>query len=53
MMVAVIGILLLQHPTQDGGAGYTLTGHHAMMLPLLYAMLLETLESEEANAPGQ
>jgi hypothetical protein len=26
------------------GYGYTLTGHHEIMLPLLYAMILETLD---------
>ena len=36
---------VVQRPTQDGGAGYTLIGHHEIMLPLLYAMILETLES--------
>jgi hypothetical protein len=30
-------------PTQEGGQGYTLTGHHEIMLPLLYTMLLEAL----------
>jgi hypothetical protein len=42
---------VVQRPTQDGGAGYTLTGYHEIMLPLLYAMILETLESAEANVP--
>ena len=42
---------VVQRPTQDGGAGYTLTGHHEIMLPLLYAMILETLESEGSNGP--
>jgi hypothetical protein len=37
---------VVQRPTQDGGAGYTLIGHHEIMLPLLYAMILETLESK-------
>jgi len=35
---------VVQRPTQHGGAGYTLIGHHEIMLPLLYAMILETLE---------
>ena len=34
---------VVRRPTQDGGRGYTLTGHHEIMLPLLYAMLLEAL----------
>ena len=29
---------------QHGGAGYTLIGHHEIMSPLLYAMILETFE---------
>ena len=37
---------VVQRPTQDGGAGYTLIGHHEIMLPLLYAMILEALESK-------
>jgi hypothetical protein len=37
---------VVQRPTQAGGAGYTLIGHHEIMLPLLYAMILETLESK-------
>lgn len=37
---------VVQRPTQHGGTGYTLIGHHEIMLPLLYAMILETLESE-------
>jgi hypothetical protein len=37
---------VVQRPTQDGGTGYTLIGHHEIMLPLLYAMILETLESK-------
>jgi hypothetical protein len=35
---------VVQRPTQHGGAGYTLIGHHEIMLPLLYAMILETFE---------
>ena len=37
---------VVRRPTQDGGRGYTLTGHHEIMLPLLYAMLLQAM-------PGQ
>lgn len=42
---------VVRRPTQDGGRGYTLTGHHEIMLPLLYALLVEafaaaTLEKE-------
>jgi hypothetical protein len=34
---------VLQRPTQDGGQGYAITGHHEIMLPLLYTMLVEAL----------
>lgn len=34
---------VVRRPTRDGGRGYTLTGHHEIMLPLLYAMILEAL----------
>ena len=37
---------VVRRPTQDGGQGYTLTGHHEIMLPLLYAMVLEALGEE-------
>jgi hypothetical protein len=36
---------VVRRPTQDGGHGYSLTGHHEIMLPLLYAMILEDLAS--------
>jgi hypothetical protein len=35
---------VVRRPTQDGGLGYTLTGHHEIMLPLLYAMVREAIE---------
>jgi hypothetical protein len=34
---------VVRRPTQEGGRGYTLTGHHEIMLPLLYTMILESL----------
>ena len=37
---------VVQRPTQDGGRGYTLTGHHEIMLPLLYAMLLQAMQDQ-------
>jgi hypothetical protein len=36
---------VVRRPTQDSGRGYSLTGHHEIMLPLLYAMILEALGS--------
>ena len=37
---------VVRRPTQDGGRGYTLTGHHEIMLPLLYAMLLQAMQDQ-------
>jgi hypothetical protein len=36
---------VVRRPTQDGGQGYNLTGHHEIMLPLLYTMLHEAFAS--------
>ncbi len=30
---------VVERPTQEGGAGYAITGHHEIMLPLLAAMI--------------
>lgn len=35
---------VIRRPTQDGGRGYSLTGHHEIMLPLLYALMLEAMD---------
>lgn len=43
---------VVRRPTQDGGRGYTLIGHHEIMLPLLYALLLETYASDRAAPFG-
>ena len=32
---------VLRRPTSEGGASYSLTGHHEIMLPLLAAMIIE------------
>ena len=37
---------VVRRPTQEGGRGYTLTGHHEIMVPLLYAMLLQAMEGQ-------
>ena len=37
---------VVRRPTQDGGRGYTLTGHHEIMVPLLYAMLLQAMPDQ-------
>ncbi|MCH7764846.1 MAG: hypothetical protein IIB95_14110 [Candidatus Marinimicrobia bacterium] len=31
---------VISRPTRDGGRGYSITGHHEIMLPLLYQMIL-------------
>jgi hypothetical protein len=35
---------VVRRPTQKGGRGYSLTGHHEIMLPLLAAAVVEELE---------
>jgi hypothetical protein len=30
---------VVQRPTQDGGQGFSFTGHHEIMLPLVAAMI--------------
>jgi hypothetical protein len=35
---------VVQRPTQDGGRGFTFTGHHEIMFPLLAAMIKIQLE---------
>lgn len=34
---------VVRRPTQSGGAGYSLTGHHEIMLPLLAAAVIEQM----------
>ncbi|OGW35500.1 MAG: hypothetical protein A2010_11005 [Nitrospirae bacterium GWD2_57_9] len=34
---------VVRRPTQDGGRGYAITGHHEIMLPLLAAAVVEQL----------
>lgn len=34
---------VVRRPTQDGGRGFALTGHHELMLPLLAAAIIESL----------
>jgi len=35
---------VVRRPTMNGGRGYSLTGHHEIMFPLLYAGIIEGLE---------
>ncbi|MDH3973368.1 MAG: hypothetical protein OEV42_03720 [Deltaproteobacteria bacterium] len=37
---------VVKRPTQDGGKGYALTGHHEIMLPLLFSAVMEELGKE-------
>ncbi|MCI0528393.1 MAG: hypothetical protein L0Y56_13215, partial [Nitrospira sp.] len=38
---------VVKRPTQQSGQGYTLIGHHEIMIPLLVAALLEELKSDK------
>ncbi|HEX9757765.1 MAG TPA: hypothetical protein VGB26_08180 [Nitrospiria bacterium] len=42
---------VVKRPTQKGGKGYSLTGHHEIMVPLLAAALLETLHPTKKRRP--
>lgn len=37
---------VVSRPTQKGGKGYSLTGHHEIMVPLLYAAIIEGLAKD-------
>lgn len=37
---------VLNRPTQDGGRGFLLTGHHEIMFPLMSAAIIESLETD-------
>ena len=43
---------VVRRPTQDGGQGYSLTGHHEIMLPLLYAMIVEAMSDGDTDGEG-
>jgi len=34
---------VVRRPTKQGGKGYTITGHHEIMVPLLAGMIKEEL----------
>jgi hypothetical protein len=38
---------VVKRPTQGSGAGYALTGHHEIMVPLLIHLVLAELAKEE------
>jgi hypothetical protein len=35
----------VERPTQGGGKGFELIGHHEIMLPLLAAAVIESIDS--------
>jgi hypothetical protein len=37
---------VVQRPTQDGGSGYSITGHHEIMIPLLAAAVKDEIERD-------
>jgi hypothetical protein len=39
---------VVTRPTADGGRGFSLVGHHEIMLPLMAAGLIEAMESADA-----
>ncbi len=40
---------VVKRPTQDCGKGYTLIGHHEIMLPLLFLEILNRLKEDSTN----
>ena len=40
---------VVERPTQEGGKGYSLIGHHEIMFPLLAAAVIEGLEGKDAD----
>lgn len=40
---------VVKRPTQEGGAGYTLIGHHEIMLPLLVHLVLSELSNKRSE----
>ena len=43
---------VVERPTLEGGEGYSLVGHHEIMLPLLAAAVLEGLEADTEKGRG-
>ena len=37
---------VVRRPTRDSGRGYSLTGHHEIMVPLLHAMLQQAMQDQ-------
>ncbi len=40
---------VVERPTRDGGAGYSITGHHELMVPLLAWAVIDRLEAPEPS----
>jgi hypothetical protein len=40
---------VVQRPTQDGGRGFTFTGHHEIMVPLMAAMVKGKIEDRRSK----
>jgi hypothetical protein len=40
---------VVHRPTLDGGKGFSLTGHHEIMFPLLAAAVIEGLDEKEGK----
>ena len=40
---------VIDRPTRDGGHGFTLTGHHEILLPLLFAAVLDELSRGDGS----
>ncbi|HFC98100.1 MAG TPA: hypothetical protein ENJ40_06555 [Thermosulfurimonas dismutans] len=40
---------VVHRPTLSGGKGYSITGHHELLIPLLYGAILEGWEEEDAD----
>ncbi len=47
------GVNVVQRPTQTGGKGFRLTGHHEIMFPLLCAMILEDVRAADRKKPSK
>jgi hypothetical protein len=39
---------VVQRPTQDGGQGYSITGHHELMIPLLAAAIKDVMSHDRS-----
>ena len=44
---------VVKRPTQKGGRGYSLTGHHEIMFPLLAAAVIEAYEDGPGRNTGR